>query len=176
MTIRSLLLSLPLALFCLLPAAAQVTDSDSHTRVGDKMPAISADQASGGRFSMADQQGKVVLVNFWATWCAPCQIEMPELEKQVWQKYKPNSDFVFIAIAREQDQATVLNFQKRHPALTFPLAWDPVRAAYSQLASAGIPRNYLIDRHGIIRFQSVGYAPEDIDNLNRAIQKALAEK
>jgi thiol-disulfide isomerase/thioredoxin len=145
------------------------------TEVGDKMPAISAD-ATSGAFSLAADKGKVVVVNFWATWCAPCQIEMPDLEKQVWQKYKSSTDFAFIAIAREQDKDTVLRFQKTHLNLTYPLAWDPKRDAYKLLAAAGIPRTYVVDRHGIIVYQGLGYGPGAVSEIDRAIQKALAQK
>jgi len=145
------------------------------TKVGDRMPAIPSDGTSG-TFSVAAEKGKVIVVNIWATWCAPCQIEMPELEKQVWQKYKSSPDFAFIAIARQQDKDTVLRFQKTHPNFTFPLAWDPKREAYARLAAAGIPRTYVIDRHGIIVYQSLGYGPGAVGEVDRAIQKALAQK
>jgi thiol-disulfide isomerase/thioredoxin len=156
--------------------AAYATDEVSYTRVGDKMPAINVDEASGGTFSLAAQSGKVVVINFWATWCGPCQIEMPELEKGIWQKYKSSPDFAFIAIAREQDRDTVLGFQKAHPNFTFPLAWDPQRTTYARLASAGIPRTYVVNRRGIIVFQSVGYGSGVIGEVDRAVKKALAEK
>ncbi len=140
------------------------------------MPAFSVDGASGSPFSLAAQRGKVVVVNFWATWCAPCQIEMPELEKQIWQKYKSSPDFALIAIAREQDKQTVLAFRKTHPNLTFPLAWDPRRATYRLFATGGIPRTYVVDRHGVIVYQGLGYAPGATDGVDGAIQKALSQK
>jgi thiol-disulfide isomerase/thioredoxin len=162
--------------FIFLAGCRNRTDPYSpRTKVGDRMPAISV-EGTTGTFSVAAETGKVVMVIFWATWCGPCQIEMPELEKQVWQRYKSSPDFAFIAIAREQDKDTVLGFQKTHPNITFPLAWDPKREAYALVADAGIPRTYVIDRRGIILFQGLGFERDAVGEVDRAIENALAQK
>jgi len=162
-------------LFALGAGSQASSDHETLTKVGDKMPDINVDQASGGSFSLAAEKGKVVVVNFWATWCGPCQVEMPELEKQIWQKYKSSPDFAFIAIAREQDKATVLGFQRTHANFTFPLAWDPDRATYALFATAGIPRTYVVDRRGFIVYQGEGFGRGSTAAVDRAVQRALAQ-
>jgi peroxiredoxin len=147
----------------------------ARTKIGDKMPAISVEEVSGSTFSLASEKGKVVVVNFWATWCGPCQVEMPRLEKEIWEKYKSYPNFAMIAIAREQTRETVSDFEKKHPVYTYPLAFDPHRAVYKQFADSGIPRTYVVGRDGKIVFQSVGYEPADFDSLDKAIAKALGE-
>jgi peroxiredoxin len=146
---------------------------ESFTRVGQQMPAFTVSTLEGTKVSIGDLKGKVVLVNFWATWCPPCLVEMPRLEKEVWQKYK-SSDFQMVAIAREQTEEEVAAFRREH-RFSFPLATDPEREVFSLFGTGGIPRSYVIAADGKIVFQSVGYDPKEFDEMKKLIQKELAK-
>ena len=119
------------------------------------MPAVTLMDSSGATFSTERQRGKVVLVNFWATWCGPCKFEIPRLEKEIWQQYGTSPKFAMIAVAREQTTEEIVPFQKKN-GFTFPIASDPKRSTYKLFADSGIPRSYLVDAQGKIVFQTVG--------------------
>ncbi len=141
------------------------------TRVGQPMPSFKVIDTSGNSFSLADLKGKVVVVNFWATWCGPCTFEIPRLEKEVWQKHK-SDNFAMVAIAREQSTPEIKAFrEKQH--FTYPIAPDPNRSIYSLFADSGIPRTYVVGTDGIIVFQSEGYNPAEFDRMKNAVEQAL---
>jgi peroxiredoxin len=175
MKLTSLCLLLLLAFPALVASQnfAPQDDMESYTRVGDKMPAFTITDLSGREINTASIKGKVVLVNFWATWCPPCLVEMPRLEKEVWRKYK-DADFVMVAIAREQSEQEIAEFQKEN-GLTFPFAADPQREVYKLFGNGGIPRSYVVGADGKILYQSVGYHPTEFDLMKKAIEKELAK-
>ena len=120
------------------------------TKVGDLAPDFEVVTLDGQPFKLSDQRGKVVLVNFFATWCPPCREELPHLEKEVWQKFT-GDNFSLVVLGREEDESVLRPFLDE-TEFTFPVAPDPDRAAFSKYASQYIPRNVVIDPEGTIIF------------------------
>lgn len=154
-------------------SCSTVGDHATRTKVGDQMPSFTVTDTTGTAFSLQNQRGKVVLVNFWATWCGPCKLEIPRLEKEIWERYKSKPNFSMVAIAREQTVDEIVPFQKSK-GFTYPIASDPKRSTYALFAESGIPRSYLVDPNGKILFQTVGYCADDFDQMKSQIDRQLA--
>jgi peroxiredoxin len=154
---------------------AQDEQKSSLTQIGQMEPNFKVTTLDGKEIELVQQKGKVILLNFFATWCAPCMAEMPHLEKDIWQKNKTHKDLLVIAIGREHSREELKKFNDKK-GLTFALAPDPQRAIYSLFAEQFIPRNYLIDREGKIVYQSIGYNEKDFKLLQDQIDQLLNQK
>jgi peroxiredoxin len=151
--------------------SAQTEDKTTYTKVGQNVPAFSVTTLDGKTINIADLKGKVVLLNFFATWCGPCMLEMPVVEKEIWQKYK-GDNFVVLALGREHSKDELEKFNKEK-GFTFLIAPDPKRGVYSLFAKETIPRNYLINKEGKIIWQGIGYSKEEFAKLIVEIEKAI---
>jgi thiol-disulfide isomerase/thioredoxin len=156
------------------PAAAPSPAAATLTEVGQAAPPAVVTTLAGEHFDLAAQHGKVVLVNFWATWCPPCRAEMPHLRDQVWSRFGARDDFVLISIAREETAAVIAPFVAEH-GYGWTFAPDPERKVYAGFAAAHIPRNYLIGRDGTILLQSVGFEQEEFDAMVARIAAELGD-
>lgn len=117
-------------------------------QAGDKAPDFKLTGAFGGEGKLSDYRGKVVLLNFWATWCAPCIQEMPSLQRLFRGFGGP--DFEIVAVSLDAEGATVVqNFAERN-RLEFSLAVDPEKVTESLYGLTGLPETYLIDGDGVI--------------------------
>ncbi len=144
------------------------------TKVGQPAPDFTVTSLVGKPFRLSDHKGKVVLVNWFATWCKPCLEEMPHLQKEVWEKFR-GPDFTMVSIAREETLQVVRPFVLNNE-LTWPIALDPEREAYAKYAEAYIPRTQVIDREGTIVYQSQGFENEEFAEMVAVIRKEIGIK
>lgn len=119
---------------------------------------------------LSDFSGKLVYLDFWASWCGPCKISFPDMVQL--QSEFGDRDFQIVAISVDEQIADAERFMKRYPA-NFVVLIDlkgEVAAAYQPSA---MPTSYLIDAEGVIRFQHTGYKPGDKEFVREAILERL---
>jgi peroxiredoxin len=142
------------------------------TAVGDPAPDFTVLTLDGEPFTLSEQRGKVVLINWFATWCPPCVEEMPHLQTEVWERFRGDG-LVMVSVARQETLQVVQPFVAEH-GVTWPFALDPDRKAFAAYADAFIPRNHLVDREGTIVFQSNGFEKDDFAEMIEVIARELA--
>jgi len=135
-------------------------------------PAFSLPVLGGdASLSLGSLRGKVVLLNFWATWCKPCEDEMPAMET-LYQTLV-SQDFALIAVSVDDDRGTVEEFTARM-GLTFPILLDPEKRVADAYQSYRFPESYLIDREGVLVARYIGPrdwdAPAYVDRIRRLLE------
>lgn len=153
---------------------ASQSDSTTLVKVGDPAPDFSVALFDGSHLTLSELRGKVVLLNFWATWCPPCRQELTRVQKDLIDRFA-GRDFLFLPVSRGEKRSDVAAFREQ-TGYTFPMGLDSTRTIYNRYATNFIPRNYLIDRDGRIITATIGYSPEEFDELIAAIERALARK
>ena len=154
--------------------SASQSDSTTLVKVGDPAPDFSVALFDGSHLTLSELRGKVVLLNFWATWCPPCRQELTRVQKDLIDRFA-GRDFLFLPVSRGEKRSDVATFREK-TGYTFPMGLDSTRTIYDRYATNFIPRNYLIDRDGRIITATIGYSPEEFDELIAAIERALAGK
>ena len=128
-----------------------VYENEYIVKVGDVAPDFTLPMTDGSTFTLSEQRGKVVMLQFTAGWCGVCRKEMPHIESEIWQPNKENDDFVLVGIDREEALEDILPFIQE-VGTTYPIAMDTNADVFAQYAlrESGITRNVLIDRDGRI--------------------------
>lgn len=147
-------------------------DEGDIVKVGDKMPAFTLVSDDGQQILSSSLKGKVILINFFATWCPPCQKELAEVQKTLWPKYEDDKNFALLVIGREHTDAELAKYNEKK-GFTFPLYPDKNRAVYGAFAKNLIPRSYLIDKNGKVIYATKGYTDEEFTEMMDAIKTAL---
>ncbi len=162
-----------LAFFALIALVVKAQDeSGDLVKEGQQMPVFTIVNDNGTQVLSSSLKGKVILVNFFATWCPPCQKELAEIQKTLWPKYKDNKDFVLLVIGREHTDAELQKYNEKK-GFTFPLYPDKNRAIYGAFAKNLIPRSYLVDKTGKVVYVTKGYSDEEFAELMKKIEAAL---
>ena len=147
-------------------------DTTTFTKVGDKVPQFTCKTIDGKTIELSKLKGKIIMINFFATWCSPCNLELPVLQKDIWDKYKNNPNFVLIILGREHSEKEVQDFVT-NKGFTMPFAPDPKREIFKLFASQSIPRNVIIGKDGKIIFQSMGYTAEEFKKIENFLEEKL---
>lgn len=138
---------------------------------GQKAPDFTVTMLDGTEYTLSKQKGKVVLVNFWATWCPPCRQEFERMQADVVDRFA-GKDFLLLPVSREEERDVVAKFMKEK-GYKFNVGLDPDRSIYSKFASDYIPRNFVIDREGNVAWASVGYNAKEFEEMLALIDELL---
>ncbi len=155
---------------------AEVTpDSVGYlVKVGDMAPDFTVELTDGSKVTLSTLRGKLVMLQFTASWCGVCRKEMPFIESDIWQPNKERKDFVLIGIDRDEPLEKVKEFAQQ-TKVTYPLGLDPGADIFALYADrqAGITRNVLIDPDGRIIKLTRLYNPEEFASLVALINERL---
>jgi peroxiredoxin len=139
---------------------------------GGAAPAFNLSDLAGQSSALSQYKGQVVMVNFWATWCGPCQQEMPLLD-QMYKKYKP-AGFVLLGVNVDKESPAVRELLARKP-VSFPVLLDPTNAVSKAYHLDEMPSSVIIDRKGTIRYLHRGYKPGDENEYQDRIRALIRE-
>jgi cytochrome c biogenesis protein CcmG/thiol:disulfide interchange protein DsbE len=137
------------------------------SQVGAPVPAIRVESMAGKAVAIDDYRGKVVLLDVWASWCAPCKQELPMLDDMA--KRLRGDGVEVLAVSVDQDRANVVTFLKARSRWALTIAHDPKGEIADRLAPDKMPTSYVIDREGIIRYVNSGFEPSDAAVIERRL-------
>lgn len=155
-------------------SAIQADSTGYIVKVGEMAPDFTVTLTDGKQVNLSTLRGKVVMLQFTASWCGVCRKEMPFIEKDIWLKHKNNPNFALIGIDRDEPLDKVLAFAKA-TGVTYPLGLDPGADIFAKYAlrDSGITRNVLIDRDGKIVKLTRLYNEEEFTSLVQKIDEML---
>jgi len=159
---------------CIVAAVIVTTAAFAAAAAGDAgpAPAFTLTNLKGQSGALSQYKGQVVMVNFWATWCGPCQQEMPLLD-QMYKKYKP-AGFTLIGVNVDKEEPPVKELLARKP-VSFPVLLDPANQVSKAYHVDEMPSSVIIDRKGEIRYIHRGYKPGDENEYQDRIRQLIRE-
>jgi len=145
-------------------------------KIGQLAPDFTTESISGETVHLDDLKGKVVMLQFTASWCGVCRKEMPHIESEIWQEHKSNPNFALYGIDLDEPLNKVKDFAAQIP-VSYPLLLDPKGEIFYSYAEkrAGVTRNVIIDKAGKIVFMTRLFKQEEFDQMKEVIRKLLKE-
>lgn len=153
-----------------------VYENQYIVKVGDLAPDFTLQLTDGSTFTLSNQRGKVVMLQFTASWCGVCRREMPHIEKEIWQRHCSNPNFVLVGVDREETKEVIDEYTAK-VGTTYPMAIDTqgdVFASYA-LRGAGITRNVLIGKDGRILMLTRSFKEPEFNKLVETINNILGD-
>lgn len=143
-------------------------------KIGQQAPDFTTVSTEGKTVRLSDFKGKVVMLQFTASWCGVCRKEMPHIEKDIWQKHKNKEDFALFGIDLDEPLEKVQKFAEQIP-VSYPLLLDPEGKIFYSYAEkgAGVTRNVIIDKEGKIVYMTRLYKEEEFNEMKAVIDKLL---
>ena len=154
LTILFVFIAATLTILLLLSARDSTVTSTKQIQVGFPAPNFTFPDLNGQQVSLSDHRGKVVLVNIWATWCAPCRQEMPSMQK-LYEKFR-GENFEILAVSVDSTGRDAVASFMRKLNLTFPALLDPKGAIGPLYGATGVPESIIIDDEGIVVQKIIG--------------------
>jgi cytochrome c biogenesis protein CcmG, thiol:disulfide interchange protein DsbE len=146
---------------------------DAHPLARKSVPEVELKLQKGGSWRPADANGKVLIVDFWASWCEPCRDSFPKLDA-IYKRHE-NGGLVVVAINEDEEPTKIPNFLQS-TGVTFPVALDPSGSAASSFGVSKMPSQFVVDRRGVVRFVHSGYQPDEMEALEDEIKQLLREE
>ena len=164
-------MKIKIPIFFILSAFLIAGDRGYIVEVGDMAPDFKMEFTDGQKTKLSELRGQIVILQFTASWCSVCRLEMPHLEKDVWQKYK-DQNVLLIGVDRDEPLETVIAFQKKI-GTTYPLALDPGANIFGLFANkdAGVTRNVVIDKTGKIVFLTRLFEEKEYQEMLSVLKK-----
>lgn len=139
---------------------------------GSRAPELNARTLDGERLRMRDLRGKVVIVDFWASWCEPCKEELPVLDR-LYQRYG-DQGLVVVGVSVDRTERNARGFLRRN-SVSFPIIHDADHAIAGRYSPPTMPSSYIVDRRGVIRHVHQGFRSGDAARIEREVRALLQD-